>query len=119
MVVVVVVVGGGVWGAFMQIKCIKKKWQQRRRGRFRIKAPLLVISALTNRKWKTSDVSPWMRGHAWNGEENCLVAMAPPEAMRRNGGQFCARRWQPFDGVSGAWEQETTVPYWGRRKGGG
>lgn len=30
-----------------------------------------------------------------------LVAMAPPEAMRRNGGLFCARRWQAFDGVSG------------------
>lgn len=29
------------------------------------------------------------------------VAMASPEAMRRNGGQFCARCWQPFGGMLG------------------
>lgn len=40
----------------------------------------------------------------WRGEPDSsfrLVAMAPPEAMRRNGGQLCARLWQPFDGASG------------------
>lgn len=66
--VAVVLVGGG-WGVHADKKQYRK-WQRRTRGRFHIKAPLSVISALTNAEWKTSDVWPWMRGHAWNGEEN-------------------------------------------------
>lgn len=81
----------------------------------------LKLRSLLSLHWQTESRRLQMFHHGCEGMRGMArrtrfffpVAMAS-EAMRRNGGEFCARCWQSFDGMFGgswvAWKQDTTVP---------